>query len=134
MRAGFRFQAPGARPSFFKAFFIAFALAIIGALTACHSSHIDVAVENRTGAAIRLLEVDYPSASFGADSLAADATFHYRIKVDGSGPVKVQFTPADGRHAQLEGPALAERQEGTLEVLLLPGGKAEFHPRLSRDR
>ena len=39
----------------------------------CHSYHVDVTVENRTGGAIQLLEVDYPSASFGADSLAAGA-------------------------------------------------------------
>jgi hypothetical protein len=49
-------------------------------------------VENRTGAAIELLEVDYPSASFGADTLASGADFHYRFQVRGSGPVKVQYT------------------------------------------
>jgi hypothetical protein len=110
---------------------LGFGLAVVVALAGCHSSHIDVAVENRTGAAVRLLEVDYPSASFGSDSLASNATFHYRIKVDGSGPVKVQYTAADGRQAKVEGPALADPQEGTLEIVLLPGGKAEFHPHLS---
>jgi hypothetical protein len=111
--------------------FPAFGLAALLALSACHSSHIDVTVENRTGGAVRLLEVDYPSASFGSDRLAADASFHYRIKVDGNGRVKVQYTPADGRQAKVEGPALADSQEGTLEIVLLPGGKVEFHPRLS---
>ena len=38
--------------------------------SACHSYHIDATIENRTGAPIQLLEVDYPSASFGVDSLA----------------------------------------------------------------
>lgn len=100
-------------------------------LTGCHSAHVDVAVENRTGTPIRLLEVDYPSASFGSDSLAADATYHYRIQVQGSGPIKVQYTASDGRQPQIQGPALAEKQEGTLEIVLLPGGKAEFVPDLS---
>jgi hypothetical protein len=107
-------------------------LAALLALTACHSSHIDVTVENRTGGAVRLLEVDYPSASFGSDSLAGGATLHYRIQVQGDGPLKVQYTGSDGRQAQIEGPALTERQRGTLEIALLPAGKAEFHPRLSR--
>jgi hypothetical protein len=111
--------------------FIGFGLALVLSLSACHSSHIEVTVENRTGGAVRLLEVDYPSASFGSDKLAANASFHYRIKVDGNGRVKVQYLPANGRPAQVEGPALAEPQEGTLEIVLLPGGKAEFHPRLS---
>jgi hypothetical protein len=113
------------------AIFLGFGLAVLAAMAGCHSAHIDVTVENRTGGAVRLLEVDYPSASFGSDSLAADAIFHYRIKVDGSGPVKVQYTAADGRQAKADGPALADPQEGTLQIVLLPGGKAEFHSRLS---
>src|SRR3954447_13983326 len=108
-----------------------FGLAALLLASACHSSHIDVTVENRTGGAVRLMEVDYPSASFGSDSLAAGATFHYRIKVDGNGRVNVQYTAADGRQAKVEGPDLADPQEGALEIVLLPGGKAEFHPRLS---
>lgn len=101
------------------------------ALSACHSSHVDINVQNQTGAPIRLLEVDYPSASFGSDVLAAGATFHYRIQVQGGGPVKVQYTAGDGRQPQIQGPALAENQEGTLEIVLLPNGKAEFMPHLS---
>jgi hypothetical protein len=103
-------------------------------LSGCRSPHVEVTVENRTGAPIRLLEVDYPSASFGSDSLAADGTMHYRIQVQGNGPVKVQYTAAGGRQPQIEGPALSERQEGKLEIVLLPGGKAEFHPALSDSR
>jgi hypothetical protein len=106
-------------------------LLVLLLLVGCHSSHVEVTVENRTGAPIRLLEVDYPSASFGSDSLAADASMHYRIQVQGSGPVKVQYNSNDGRQPQVEGPTLVERQEGKLEIVLLPGGKAEFHPALS---
>jgi hypothetical protein len=98
----------------------------------CHSYHVEATVENHTGAAIQLLEVDYPSASFGADSLAADGVFHYRIQIQGSGPVKVQYTLAGKRQAtQIEGPTVAERQEGRLEIELLPGGKASFRPELT---
>jgi hypothetical protein len=96
----------------------------------CHSYHVDMTVENRTGGAIQLLEVGYPSASFGADSLAAGAAYHYRVQLRGNGPLKVQYTGGDGRQVEIEGPALAEPQEGKLEISLLPGGKAEFHPDL----
>jgi len=109
-------------------------LSILLFFAACHSYHVDTTVENRTGTPIQLLEVDYPSASFGADSLAAGAIFHYRIQLRGSGPLKVQYSPGRGHSAQtiqIDGPTLAERQQGQLQIVLLPGGKAEFHPRLT---
>ena len=117
-RAGFR--SPLYAATVLSAFFF----------SACHSYHIDATVENRTGAPIQLLEVDYPSASFGADSLAADANFHYRFQVRGSGQLKVSYTAANGQTVQISGPTLAEQQQGTLKIVLEPGGKAEFHPQL----
>jgi hypothetical protein len=113
----------------------AVALTALAAAAGCHSYHVDATVENRTGAAIQLLEVDYPSASFGAGSLAAGEVFHYRIQLRGSGPIKVLYAVSDGsrtqRSVQIEGPTLAEPQEGRLRIVLLPGGKAEFHPELT---
>ena len=106
-------------------------LPVLGLAAGCHSYHVETTVENRTGAAIQLLEIDYPSASFGANSVAAGAIFHYRIQLRGSGPLKVQYTAGDGRQAQIDGPLVAERQEGRLQIVLLPGGKAEFHPQLT---
>jgi len=104
---------------------------VLAGLAGCHSYHVDAKVENRTGAAINLLEVDYPSASFGDESLADGADFQYRFQLRGDGPVKVEYTAPGGRQVQITGPSLSERQEGQLEILLLPGGKGEFHPHLT---
>jgi hypothetical protein len=101
------------------------------AALACHSYHVETTVINHTGSAIQLLEVDYPSASFGAGTLAADASLPYRIQLRGSGVLKVQYTAANGQLMSVDGPSLAERQEGRLEIILLPGGKAEFRPELT---
>jgi hypothetical protein len=43
----------------------------------------------------------------------------------------VSYTAANGQTVQISGPTLAERQQGTLEIVLEPGGKAEFHPQLT---
>jgi hypothetical protein len=102
----------------------------LAATTGCHLYHVETIVENQTGGPIQLLEVDYPSASFGVNSLAAGAEYHYRIQLRGSGPLKVQYTGSDGRKTMAEGPILAELQEGRIEIVLLPGGHAEFHPTL----
>lgn len=110
--------------------FSMFALILI-AISGCRSYRVQVTVENRTGAAIQLLEVDYPSASFGADNLAPGASMHYSLQVRGSGPVKVQYT-IGGAQTEISGPSLAEKDEGQLLIVLLPGGKAQFTPQISQ--
>jgi hypothetical protein len=98
-------------------------------LAACHSHHIDVTIENRTGAPVQLLEVDYPSASFGANRLDAGSDFRYSLQIRGSGPVAVSYTAPNGNVVQISGPTLAEGQQGQLQIVLLPGGQAGFVPR-----
>jgi hypothetical protein len=100
-------------------------------MSACHSYHIDATIKNHTGGTISLLEVDYPSASFGADALASENEFHYRFQTRDSGPLKVQYTGANQKQVQITGPTLYERQEGRIEINLLPNGKAEFNPSLN---
>jgi hypothetical protein len=111
--------------------FAAFLSCIFLVAIACHSYHIDTTIENRTGADIQLLEVDYPSASFGADRIASGAVYHYRFQVNGSGPLKISYTGADEKQVQIAGPTLVERQQGQLKIVLLPGGKAQFLPQLT---
>jgi hypothetical protein len=106
------------------------AAAALAALAGCHSYHIDATVENRSGGAVKLLEVDYPNASFGADNIAASADFHYRFQVQGSGPLKIQYTQADGKGVSVTGPALDQGQEGQLQIVLLPDAKVTFQPEL----
>jgi hypothetical protein len=100
-------------------------------VSACHSYHIETTVKNETGSSITLLEVDYPSASFGADALDANGTYHHRIQTRDSGPMKVLYTGPNGKQVQITGPTLYEGQEGRIEIDLLPNGKAEFHPSLN---
>jgi hypothetical protein len=126
MKTGVRCQVSGVR----TAALIYLLGALIG-LAGCHSFHIDMTVENRTGAPLRLLEVDYPFASFGVDSLDNGAIFHYRIQVQGSGDLKIQYMGPGERQVQIKGPALERYQEGTMGVVLLPNGKAQFQPHLS---
>lgn len=111
--------------------FLTLTMACLFTLAGCHSYHVDATVENQTGGSVQLLEVDYPSASFGKDTLASGAIFHYRFQLRGSGQLKVQYTAADGKQVQITGPSVAERQEGSLRIVLLPAGKAEFRPSLT---
>jgi hypothetical protein len=107
------------------------AAAVLMALAGCHSYHIETTVENHTGGPIRLLEVEYPSASFGVNSLAAGEEYHYRIQLRGSGPLKVQYTTNDDSLIQVIGPSsLSDRADFSLRIELLPRD-AQFHLRPS---
>jgi hypothetical protein len=106
------------------------AAATLAMLAGCHSYHIDSTIENHTGAAVKLIEVDYPYASFGTDVIAAGADYHYRFQVEGGGPLKIQYVEPNGHTATATGPTLAIGQEGTLQIILLPQAKVVFEPQL----
>jgi hypothetical protein len=99
-------------------------LALAAALTlaGCHSAHIDATIANRTAGPLTLIEVDYPSASFGTQTLAPGADFHYRFKVLGSGPATVQWTDAANHDHKSTGPSLHENDEGALTIQFNPPG------------
>jgi len=83
---------------------------------------VDATVHNGTGAAVSVVEVDYPSASFGTTSLAAGADFHYRFKILGNGPTKATWTDAMRQDHSSTGPTLVEGSEGPMIVTLTAKG------------
>jgi hypothetical protein len=98
----------------------ALAILALATLTGCHSHYVSIDVHNLTTKPITLLEVDYPSASFGVDTLAAGATYHYRFKILGDGPTKILWTDAAQQQHTVAGPSLREGQEGTLTADITP--------------
>lgn len=110
----------------------AFALLPAVGLTACHSAFINATIQNRTAQPIELIEIDYPSASFGTQSLAPGADFHYRFKVLGEGKMKLTYTDSTHQEKKFEGPFLKENAEGTFTITILPNEvqwKDETHAR-----
>jgi hypothetical protein len=100
-------------------------MAICLATTGCKSKYVEADVMNAGPAPVSLVEVDYPSASFGVESLAPAARYHYRFKILGSGATKVIWTDAGRKEHTVAGPALDEGQEGTL-VITLNGDSAAW--------
>lgn len=97
-------------------------LACLLAVTGCHSAHVLATVSNHTGQSILLLEVDYPSASFGTQNLAPDADFHYRFKVLGTGKMTLTYTDQDHKDHKSEGPYLNEAADGPVQITIAPDG------------
>ena len=93
-----------------------FALAAALTTTGCHSNFIDATVSNHTSEPLALVEVDYPSASFGTQTLTPGQDFHYRFKVLGSGATSVLWTDAAHHDRKTSGPSLKDGDEGKLAI------------------
>ncbi|GAC1659588.1 MAG: hypothetical protein NVS9B15_22430 [Acidobacteriaceae bacterium] len=90
--------------------------------TGCHSAYVQATISNRTQESFPLVEVDYPSASFGTQNLAPGADFHYRFKVLGSGATAVLWTDAMHHEHKAGGPSLREGDEGQLTLTFTDRG------------
>ncbi len=96
----------------------------------CRSAFVRATIVNHS-TQVRLVEVDYPSASFGTTNLDSGAEYHYRFKVQGSGTVKMDFVDAHGKAHHTVGPELDEGQEGTLVITIDDAGKVNWAPSLT---
>jgi hypothetical protein len=103
-------------------------LAVVGlvmvGMSGCASKYVEAVVRNDSGAVVGPFEVDYPSASFGHETLAAGAEYHYRFKILGSGGTKVIWTDAVRKEHTVAGPELLEGEQGRMVVRLTGGGEA----------
>jgi hypothetical protein len=88
----------------------------------CRSPYVEATVSNRTTQPIDLVEVAYPSASFGTQGLAPGADFHYRFKVLGSGEMKLTYTDSARHEQKSQGPFLKEGTEGPITITIAPDG------------
>jgi hypothetical protein len=102
--------------------------------TGCRSAYIAATITNQSAAPVTLLEVDYPSASFGVGALAPGAQFHYRFKIQGGGPIQLQFTDGSGKTHTASGPDLQEGQQGSLQINIDPSDRISWIPNLTKIR
>jgi hypothetical protein len=110
-----------------------FAIAF-GGLIACRSAFIEATLRNDGDVPLRLVEVDYPSATFGIQTLNAHSAYHYRFKVQGSGAVTLTYTGFDGRTHSATGPTLDEGQHGDLIITVDQAGKINWGEALIRTK
>ena len=95
-----------------------FIAALLLCTAGCHSPYIEATISNRTSEPLKLIEVDYPSASFGTQTLAPGKDFHYRFQVLGQGKMKLTYTDSANHEHKSEGPELKEGAEGPLTILV----------------
>lgn len=107
-------------------------IAALFLLSGCRSAFVETTIENTSPGELRLIEVDYPSASFGTQTLGAHSMYHYRFKIQGSGPVTISFTDNAGKAHSVTGPTLEEGQQGQLTISVDPAYKVDWKQSLMR--
>ncbi|HEY0784794.1 MAG TPA: hypothetical protein VGD62_02925 [Acidobacteriaceae bacterium] len=98
----------------------------------CRSRFIQVSIQNETTQTLRTVEVDYPSASFGISTLAPHATYTYRFKAQGSGPLTLSYNESTGAAHASTGPVVHEDDQGSVTLQILDGGSVTWQPTLTR--
>jgi hypothetical protein len=102
-------------------------------LSGCRSHFVEVTIVNQ-GPAVRLVEFDYPSASFGVNQLASGAKYNYRFKIQGNGPLSLAYVDGSGKTHTFPGPTVDQGEEGTLLVNVGSDGAVSWKPSLTKPK
>src|SRR5450432_450706 len=102
--------------------------AALAMLAGYHSRFVEATIVNAGARPLTLVEVDYPSASFGVGRIAPHAQYHYRFKILGSGSVKLSYTDDKGAAHSATGPELDEGQEGSLAIAVDDAQHVQWTP------
>lgn len=85
-------------------------------MSGCHSPYVQTTIVNRSATPVTNIEVDYPSASFGLPALPPGGRFAYRFLIQGTGHLQLQYVDSAGKSHTIQGPYVAQYQEGTLQI------------------
>jgi hypothetical protein len=102
-------------------------------LAGCRSRFVEVTIVNQ-GPAVHVMEFDYPSASFGANQLATGARYHYRFKIQGSGPLSLQYEDVAGHLRTWAGPSVEVGDQGSLLVNIDARGTVTWNASLTNPK
>ena len=109
---------------------VCFVLLLFACLAGCRAHMITIRLVNTSAGPLSTIIVDYPSATFGKDKLVPGETFSSTVKLTDNGPLKVQFTDANGKNHAYTGPMLHKSEEGSIDIKFDQNGAvAEAHIR-----
>ncbi len=87
-------------------------------LSGCRAHVVKISMTNTSAQPIKTIIVDYPSATFGKDTLAPGETYFSLIKPVDHGPIKVRFTDAQGVNHAYESISLQQGDDGSVNIKL----------------
>jgi hypothetical protein len=110
------------------------AFSVMLVLSGCRSPWIQCTIANHEDTPVSLVEVNYPGGSFGVQTIAAGASYHYRFRNLSTDTVSIDFTDAARHSHTVSGPQLQQGQEGSLRIEIEPGNRVAWTPALTAAR
>ena len=105
----------------------------LGAMLAgCQSPWIACTIVNHQTTPVSLVVVNYPGGSFGVQSIAPGATYHYRFHALSTDRVSLDFTDASHKDRTVKGPELEQGEAGTLQIEIRQDNSVAWTPVLKR--
>ena len=87
-------------------------------MAGCRAHVVKISLTNTSTEPIKTIIVDYPSATFGRDTLAPRETYFSLIKPVDKGPIKVRFTDAQGATHVYQSTSLEPGDDGWVDIKL----------------
>jgi len=100
-------------------------------LAGCRSPWVQCTIVNHEETPVSLVAVNYPGGSFGVQTIAAGASYHYRFHALSTDTLSIDFTDATRHSNTVTGPELQQNQEGSLLIEIQPGNKVTWTPTLT---
>src|SRR5437868_10840342 len=88
------------------------------AMSGCRAHVVKISVTNSSSEPIKTIIVDYPSATFGKDTLAPRETYFSLVKPLDKGPINVRFTDAQGTTHTYKSISLEQGDDGSVDIKL----------------
>jgi hypothetical protein len=101
-----------------KSFCFAVTFLFVIAMAGCRARVVKIILTNTSAEPIKTIIVDYPTATFGKDTLAPHETYFSLVKPVDKGRIKVHFTDAQGTTHTYESVSLEPGDDGWVNIKL----------------
>ena len=106
-------------------YFVVGFCAVLG--LACHSSGINVTIQNDSKVPLRNVELDYPGAAFGTGRIAPGASYWYYIKPTSDGDLTLSFEQPDAKTIRQKQGSVREGESGRLIIVVDQDANQQWH-------
>ncbi len=93
-------------------------LLVTAALSGCRAHVVKISLTNTSSEPIKTIIVDYPTATFGKDTLAPHETYFSLVKPLDKGPITVRFTDVQGGSHTYKSISLEQSDDGSVDIKL----------------